>query len=205
MLFRSMSVVAREAIKDGGKAKKLARKIAVDVSLFDQTGCASAHNIFVEKGAEISPADFASYLAGGMEKVAKQIPKGRMLPEEYAAIHSARGIYDFKGTVYGDKESVWTVLYDDEPGLNNPVYSRVVFVHAIDWLEDVLPFITDNIQTIWLAASMGRASRFATAAARRGALRFPACGKMLNFESPWDGMFLMERLVKWNTLGGPLV
>ncbi len=201
----SMSVVAREAIKDGGKAKKLARKIAVDVSLFDQTGCASAHNIFVEKGAEISPADFASYLAGGMEKVAKQIPKGRMLPEEFAAIHSARGIYDFKGTVYGDKESVWTVLYDDEPGLNNPVYSRVVFVHAIDRLEDVLPFITDNIQTIGLAASMGRAARFATAAARRGALRFPACGKMLNFESPWDGMFLMERLVKWNTLGGPLV
>ncbi len=34
------------------KAKKLARKVAVDSSVFDQTGCASPHNLYIERGGE---------------------------------------------------------------------------------------------------------------------------------------------------------
>ena len=201
----SFSVVSKEVIADERKAKKLARKIAVDASVFDQTGCASTHNVFVEKGAAVSPSKFAAYLAEGMDKVSKQIKKGEMTAEEFAAVHSARGIYDFKGKVYGDVDSVWTVLYDEEPSLNKPVYSRVVFVHAIDNLNDVLEFVSDDTQTIGLAATGDKAIRFAAEAAACGAIRFPVPGKMLNFESPWDGMFVMDKLVKWNTLGGPLV
>ncbi len=201
----SMSVVSREDISDERKAKKLARKIAVDASVFDQTGCASAHNVFIEKGGSITPDVFAELLGEGMSKVVKQIPKGMMSPEEFAAVHSARGIYDFKGKVYGDDDSVWTVLFDEDLELNSPVYSRVVFVHAVDSIDDVLSFVTNDIQTIGLAASGEKASKFASEAAKRGAVRFPLCGKMLNFESPWDGMFIMERMVRWNTLGGPLI
>ena len=201
----SMSVISKEAIADERKAKKLARKIAVDASVFDQTGCASTHNVFVERGSDITPGDFAEFLAEGMSKVAMQIPKGKMSPEEFAAVHSARGIYDFKGKVYGDDDSVWTVLYDEGLGLNKPVYSRVIFVHAVDSIDEVLQLISDDIQTIGLAATAEKTTRFATEAAKKGAIRFPVCGKMLNFESPWDGMFIMERMVRWNTLGGPLL
>ena len=201
----SFSVVANEALFDERKTKKLARKVAVDASVFDQTGCASTHNVFVERGGQISPAKFASFLADGMSKTAKQMPKGKMSPEEFAAIHSARGIYDFKGTVYGDADSVWTVLYDDELQMNQPVYSRVVFVHAVDDIMDVLSFVTEDVQTIGVAASANKAIAFANAASAKGAARFPVCGRMLNFESPWDGIFIMDRLVRWNTLGGPLV
>lgn len=201
----SFSVISREALREERKVKKLARRAAVDASVFDQTGCASAHNIFVERGGNIAPEEFAAYLAEGMKKTAMQIPKGIVSPEQISAIHSARGIYDFKGTVYGDEDSVWTVLYSDDMELNAPVYSRVVFVHPIDMLEDVLPFVTEDIQTIGLAAEGKRAEEFAAAAAERGAVRFPACGRMLNFDSPWDGMYLFERMVRWITLGGPLV
>lgn len=201
----SFSVVSKEAIADERKAKKLARKIAVDASVFDQTGCASTHNVFVESGGVVSPADFAAALAEGMNKVSKQIRKGPMTAEEFAAVHSARGIYDFKGIVYGDNESIWTVLYDDEPELNKPVYSRVVFVHAVNSLDSVLPFVNEDTQTIGLAAYGDKAMTFAAKAAERGAVRFPVPGKMLNFESPWDGIFIMDRLVRWNTLGGPMV
>lgn len=184
----SMSVVSKEAISDERKAKKLARKIAVDASVFDQTGCASTHNVFVERGAAISPAEFAAYLGDGMSKVARQIQKESMTPEEFAAIHSARGIYDFKGKAYGDEDAVWTVLYDEDAELNKPVYSRVVFVHAINTMDDVLQFITEDTQTIGLAATGDKAYRFATEASKQGAIRFPVCGKMLNLESPWDGI-----------------
>ncbi len=202
----SFSVVSNEELSDERKAKKLARKIAVDASVFDQTACASAHNVFVEKGDSfITPSDFAGMLGEAMAKTAVQIPKGQMTPEEFAAVHSTRGIYDFKGKVYGDPESVWTVLYSDNTELNTPVYSRVMFVHPVNTLDEVLPFIIDDIQTIGLAATGSKAADFATKAAEHGAVRFPNCGKMLNFESPWDGMFIMDRLVKWNTLGGPMI
>ena len=201
----SFSVIANEELNDEHRAKKLSRKVAVDASVFDQTGCASTHNVFVEKGGVISPSEFAYILSESMAKVAKQIPKGQMTKEEFAAIHSARGIYDFKGKVYGDIDSIWTVLYSDSFEINKPVYSRVVFVHPVDKIDDVVDFVTEDTQTIGLASEGAKATKFATLAARKGALRFPSCGRMLNFESPWDGMFIMDRLVKWNTLGGPLL
>ena len=124
-----------------------------------------------------------------------------MSAEEFAAVHSARGIYDFKGVVYGDDDSIWTVLYSETPELNKPVYSRVVFVHPVNHINDSVEFVNDDIQTIGLAAEAEKASIFATLAAEKGAVRFPVCGKMLNFESPWDGMYIMDRMVKWNTFG----
>lgn len=45
----SYSVISAEALSDEHKTKKLARKVAVDASVFDQTGCASAHNVFCRK------------------------------------------------------------------------------------------------------------------------------------------------------------
>jgi hypothetical protein len=128
-----------------------------------------------------------------------------MSTEQISAIHSVRGIYDFKGDVFGDEDSIWTVLYDEDFKLNNPIYSRVVFTHPVNDINDCVAFVDDNIQTIGLAANGQKALTFANKAANAGAMRFPDCGKMLNFDSPWDGMFIMDRLVRWITIGGPLV
>ena len=201
----SFSVIAKEKLMDERKVNKLARKVAVDASVFDQTGCASAHNIYVEKGGNISPKDFAAMIAEGMRKTTAQIPKGAVSPEQISAIHSIRGIYDFKGTVFASDDSTWTVLYSEDNELNPPVYSRVLFVHPVDHINDSLQYIDENIQTIGLAATGQKAIDYAESAVAAGAMRLPDFGKMLNFESPWDGIFIMERLVKWNTLGGPLV
>lgn len=201
----SFAVVSREAISDEHKAKKIGRRIGIDASVFDQTGCASAHNVYVERGGAITPEEFARYLAEGMKKAAIQIPKGNISAEQIAAIHSIRGVYDFKGMVMGDSDSNWTVLYDPDDELCKPVYSRVIFVHPVDSIMDAASHIDDNIQTIGLAADGQKALEFATAAADRGAVRFPVCGRMLNFDSPWDGMYLTDRMVRWVTIGGPVV
>lgn len=201
----SFAVVSKEAISDEHKAKKIGRRIAVDASVFDQTGCASAHNVFVERGAEISPEEFVKYLAEGMKKAAIQIPNGETSAEQISAVHSIRGVYDFKGTVTGDPEARWTVLYDPDNELCKPIYSRVVFVHPVESIMDAVIHVGENIQTIGMAAVGEKALEFASAAANKGAMRFPVCGRMLNFDSPWDGMYLIDRMVKWVTIGGPIV
>lgn len=201
----SFSVIARESLDEERKVKKLARKVAVDASVFDQTGCASTHNIYVERGGIFSPQEFAVMLAEGMKKTALQIRKGEVSAEQIAAIHSIRGVYDFKGKVFASDDSTWTVLYSEDDHFNSPVYSRVIFVHPVDHIEDSLKYIDDHIQTIGLAATGEKAIRYAEKATAAGAMRLPVPGKMLNFESPWDGIVIMERLVRWNTLGGPLL
>lgn len=199
----SFSAVAAEALDGEHSARKLGRRIAVDASVFDQTGCASAHNVFVERGGAVSPQAFAEYLAAGMQRTTLTLPKAPDTPEQAAAIHAVRSIFDFKGIVYGDENAVWTVLYDPDVELCAPVYSRVVFVHPVDSILDAVRFVDENIQTVGLAARGEKALRFAAMAAERGAVRFPVCGRMLNFDSPWDGMYLTDRMVRWVTLGGP--
>jgi hypothetical protein len=45
---------------------------------------------------------------------------------------------------------------------------------------------------------------FAERATLRGAERFPDIGRMTHFQSPWDRSFVMDRMVRWVSLGGPL-
>jgi hypothetical protein len=202
----SFSVIAKEKLSDDiHEVKKLARKIAIDVAVFDQTGCASPHNLYIEKGGGISPEQFCQILSEAFDKIEIQIPKPMVSQEQISAIHSARGIYDFKGNVWGNESMSWTILYSDENILSKPIYSRVLMVHPVDNIDDTLIHIDDNIQTVGLAASGERAIPYAIQAVNSGASRCPLIGKMLNFEMPWDGIILIDRLVKWNTLGGPLI
>lgn len=200
----SYAVVAREALQTENDAKKLARRIAVDVSVFDQTGCASPHNLFLEAGGAVSAGRFLELLAEAMEKTEVQLPKPPVAAEQVAQIHSTRGVYDFKGYVKGSPSLSWTLLMDRENVLCPPVYSRVLFIHEIASLSDALIHISPDIQTIGVEAPRQKALEFAAEATLRGVARCPQIGRMLNFEMPWDGIFLFDRLVRWNTCGGPL-
>ena len=200
----SYAVIAKEALSSEQEAKKLARKVSVDVSVFDQAGCASPHNLYIEKGGEVSPERFCAILAEAFPKTEIQIPKPSVSPEQISAIHSARGVYDFKGKVWGSDTMSWTILYSDDNELCKPVYSRTLMVHSVEHINDALQHIEEYIQTIGIAAPEEKAVAFADEATAAGVARCPQIGRMLNFEMPWDGVFLFDRLVKWNTLGGPL-
>lgn len=200
----SMAVIAREDLQDEQEARKLARRVAVDVSIFDQTGCASPHNVYIERNGAVSSEQFCELLTEAMRKTELQIPKPAMSAEQVSAIHSIRSVYDFCGKVYGSETMSYTILLDEEPASHKPVYSRVIFVHVVDDINDAIAFVNEDIQTIGISSVSERMQLFASSAAVQGAMRFPLIGRMLNFEMPWDGIILIDRLVKWNTLAGPM-
>ena len=201
----SFAVIGKEALASEHEARKLARRLTVDVSVFDQYGCASPHNVYVEEGGEVSPERFCDLLAETFPKTEIQIPKGIMESEVVSAIHSIRGVYDFKGKVYGSPSMSWTVLLDPDTKLAKPIYSRVLFVHPVNSIMDSIPQIEPYIQSIGIEASIEKSKEFADKATSLGVARLPKIGRMLNFEMPWDGIFLIDHLVRWSTLFGPLV
>ena len=159
--------------------------------------------MFVEKGGSISPKEFAKLLAEGMPQGIKRIPKD--LPDEgtMLRINSQRVLYEFIGDVWHSDGYDWTILYDEECQLADPTYSRTVTVRAIDDVNDVLPLLNDGIQTIGLALHGAKRLDFAESATLNGVERCPDVGFMTSFESPWDGIIVMDRMVRWATLGGP--
>lgn len=198
----SFMVIAREAISDEHAVNKLLRRAATDISSFDQAACSSPHTIFIEKDAFISPHEFASRLGGALDRSLTLIPKDKVDDATAAAIQTARVMGDFYGECWHDDGNNWTVILDDRKELAKPVYSRTITVRPVDDIMDVVPLVNDQIQTIGLAAEGSKRLLFAERASHLGALRFPEIGSMTGFDSPWDGVFVIDRLVKWISLGG---
>ncbi len=202
----SFMVIGRERLATPRLVKRTARGAATDSSVFDQYACASPHTIFVERGgAECDPRGFAERLAEEMAKAAIRIPKAPIDSGTAAKVESARIRYELTGDVWRSSGTEWTVLYDElgVRGLAEPCYSRVITVRAIDDVLAAADFAHHGIQTVGLALDGPRRLEFARRAAAHGAERFPDLGRMTFFDSPWDGLFPMDRFVRWVSLGGP--
>lgn len=201
----SYMAIGKELLSNELNFQKLLKKVSTDCSVFDQYACASPHTIFVEKGGEISPRMFAEALAIHMEKASLRIPKNPIDGGTVGNIQSIRMLYEFTADVWMSKGTTWTVLFDDfgEKGLAKPTYSRVVTVRAISDVMKAAHFASRDIQTISLGMEQNRKIQFANIAGMLGASRFPDIGRMTHFDTPWDGLNLMQRLVRFVSIGGP--
>jgi hypothetical protein len=195
----SFAVIGRDSFEPS-KLDEIAYKLALDASVFEQQGCNSPHTVFVERGGTISPLDFVEALARGMEKALKRIPKGPVSADEAYAIANVRSEYRLSGEAFCSRGTEWTVVYSGEEGLAAPCYSRIVFVRPVDDIGEVVGLIDHNKQTLGLSIDDERRESFAEQVTARGIERVTQIGKMSAFDYPWDGMFPIERFVRWVSL-----
>jgi len=201
----SYMVVGREAIAEPRAWRRTVRGAAVDASVFDQYACASPHTIFVEcaPGADTARV-FAAALAEEMAKTAVRLPKTPIDAGTAAKILATRLRYELAGELWASTGTDWTVLYDEGPlALAEPCYSRVITVRPAADIMLAADLAHQGIQTVGLALEGARQLAFAARAARLGVERFPDIGRMTSFDSPWDGLFPLDRMVRWVSLGGP--
>ncbi len=123
------------------------------------------------------------------------IPKGENDAEKNMEIISLRTEYLLKGKVFSSENTDWTVIYTEEKGLANPCFSRVVFVKPIQELKDLN---NRGIQTIGIHFNdLENKKSFIDRNTLYGGDRCPPLGTMTLFDSPWDGMFAMDRMIRW--------
>ena len=65
----------------------------------------------------------------------------------------------------------------------------------------MVPLLSPKVQTVGLAlGDLDESLSFAEAATAAGVARCVRPGIMNNYESPWDGKFVVGQLVRWVTL-----
>lgn len=193
----SLAAVGREALATENLARRVARGVAVDCSVFDQEACASAHTVFVERGGAVSPLDFASMLAEQMRRAAARIPRGPVSEWTAGAIKSTRMQHFLDGEVFAPVSLDWSVLYRNRLERPEPVYGRTVFVRPIEDVHDVARFIDRGTQVLGLALPGPRRLSVAERVAQAGLDRITRPGSMADFAVPWDGVYPLDRLVRW--------
>lgn len=195
----SLAIVGAEHLGDEKTADRVAMAIARDASAFDQHGCNSPHTVFVERGGVIAPVEFAKRLGTAMEMVGRQSPPETIDPASAMQILVARAEYDMRGDACYSRGTEWTVVYSDEDrGLAEPCGWRTLFVRPVDDLFEVAAYCSSHTQTAGLAVE-GRRLVLAEALTAKGVSRCPNVGNMRLFDAPWDGLFPMERLVRWTS------
>ena len=198
----SFMVIAREFLTR--QAAEIAELASLDVCAWDQQGCFSPQEIYVETGGGVSPKEFAGLLAREMERTTRALPKGT----NSGKIQVLDGYYQYftKETmgepvkIYPSKDNQWLVIYDEsnpncEP---SPLY-RVIRVKPIldimDIPQRVRP-LSSFLQTVGVAVPQERLLVFADAMGEVGATNLRTISGMTLQKAwePWDGRFPLQEL-----------
>ncbi|PID80195.1 hypothetical protein CSB20_07940, partial [bacterium DOLZORAL124_64_63] len=188
------------AADDGSLARTIAREVAV----FEQGACSSPQVLVIEGGLQENQGWLDS-LHAAMGYLQAKNPR-RLASDSIAArIIRERARYGFlpDHRVWASRGTEHSLLA--APGMAWPeaVRGRTLLVRTVNDLEEILPHLSPKIQTLGLAARDGeKRRRFCLAAARQGVSRIVAPGTMNFFETPWDGMLPVNRLVRWARLPG---
>jgi len=194
----SFAVVDKTFLDDGHSSKLISQKLAFDISSFDQNGCNSPHTLFVESNDESTVENFCEKLGKSLSEVLRILPKENLQAGITTKILEVRAKYAFSGRVISSDGTDWTVLYtESEKGIANPCYGRTIFVRRVDNIDDVLEYVSKDHQTVGLAVHQSLKNKFSEELTKRGILRCPDLGSMSLYEVPWDGIFPMERMIKW--------
>jgi hypothetical protein len=197
----SFAVFDDEAL-NSDRLGHLLRNMATDAVLFEQTACSSPHVIFAETDWE-GALKLAAMLADEFKRLSRVRPKREFDTGSVIKIINKRAEYAMSPgkSMLASKENDWSILLDSELRLEEPIQSRTVFVKPVHSVLDTVPLVTRNVQTIGNGVlNKEKAKAFAEGAMYRGVARVVPPGQMHIYDSPWDGILLLNRLVRWNTL-----
>ncbi|MEA1927079.1 MAG: acyl-CoA reductase [Candidatus Auribacterota bacterium] len=178
------------------------KKTVLDIIAFDQRGCSSPHVVFFEKsGVDIK--ELAARLANCFKEITKKYPMREITPYASSEILDVRARYylDPEKDIIASDGCGWTVLINKDLRLEEPVQNRTIFIKEVVTIDDVIQLITKKVQTIGVAIKEEKKrERFCSEVTYHGVARCVVPGLMNNFDAPWDGIFLLSRLVRFVSL-----
>lgn len=203
----SAAFVSRDAL-DTRQAEMCARAVAWDVSQWDQQACYAPQSVFVERGAAVSPKDFAMLVAGELKALAQRYPRQSSNLTTKQAIAQWRQRFTLAWMqgqpieLIGPASADWAVAYVDQAQQPEPSPTqRCVSIIAVDNIQQVTQLLAPYrklLQTVALAASPEQLFTIATQLGAIGVNRICALGSTSKPQAGWhhDGRFSLLDLVR---------
>ena len=190
-------------------ATELAKNAARDVVAWNQLGCLSPHLFYVEKNGAVRPENFAEMLAGEIEALEQEEPRGEISTEESTDISGRRDFFEMRAANTGDVkqwksegDTAWTVVFEEDPVFVNSCLNRFIHVKAVENLDEMLrvaEMTRGQVSTVALAAPKNDAEEMVKTLAHWGVTRVCPVGQMQNPPMGWrhDGRPTLGDLVTW--------
>ncbi|MGE5673635.1 MAG: acyl-CoA reductase [Mycobacterium leprae] len=198
----SFAVVDRAAA-----TAETARRLALDVAMYDQQGCVSPHMAFVERGGPLSPQAFAQTCAEALAELEQQMPRGPLTQAEAMALRAVRDEAEFAADAFfGSPGSLaWAVIHSEQPDFMPSPLNRVLRTYAIDGTADVLTVVapwSSLLQTVAFAGPDEQAVALGNGLATLGASRICPIGWAQQPGPLWrhDGRPTAGDLVRWTDM-----
>jgi len=180
----SFAAIGAECLADAGAARDIARRLAYDVSLWDQQGCLSPQLCYVESGAPIAPRAFAELLAEELAASARDLPPRQLRFEEQAAVlrfrHEAEWAPDT--TVLASRETLdWSLSLEPDARFLPSCLNRCLRLKVVDdlaALATALPPHRRHLEAAGLAVGPDRMPAVVDRLARCGVHHICAIGTM---------------------------
>ena len=199
----SFSVLDSEML-DSDELEKYIRRFATDVVAFEQSACSSPHVFFVEAKQESEKfSKVLNYFENELSRLMLSMPKISINQVTATKIINKRAEYGLSTNknVICSKENDWTILIDGNVKLEDPIQSRTIWIKPVSSIMETIDLITKNIQTIGCGIlNKEKLIEFVDLATFKGVARCVAPGQMNIFDSPWDGIFFLQRVVHFATV-----
>jgi acyl-CoA reductase-like NAD-dependent aldehyde dehydrogenase len=207
----SLAYVGRGALSRANLAHA-ARRLALDVSLYDQQGCLSPHAVYAERGGAVTPLDLAAAIGEALQESAEALPRREPSATESAALQLYRAQARFDASASPDTSVLasssgtrWTVVCEGgarfEPG---PAH-RTVRVHSITGPEEFERAVAGSARYIEALGLEETNPRRAGLVARFAALGIPRIAGLGLLQRPsplgtHGGVRRLEPFVTWVTV-----
>ena len=200
LVFRgkeSLAIITEEALEINTEG--LARRLAIDVSVFEQKACASPHTVFIKAKSDIVVERFAEALHAALRRTLDTYPKKLPSSVERTTVLNLRAEYDMFHRAWYSDGIEYSIFADDQLKIGPMVGNRTVFLRRVEDLATIAGLITDRIQTVGLAVGKEDVDALAAMLSKKGVQRFARIGTMTEFDIPWDGCLIPQTLVRWSS------
>lgn len=198
---RSLSIIDLSIEQD---IDKTACRMACEMSMYNQEACFCPLELYVKGGIK---QEFLDSLQKWLTINAKRWPKGFVKSDINAQLLSTKLSEQFKGNkVIAGESNEWTLILASLPkeNIEHPL-SRCLFIYEIDSMEEIVPYISRNIQSIgvfpWdISKDYGHLLLSA------GADRMCELGTHAVFRTgfPHDSVYPLASMVRWLNIEKPL-
>jgi hypothetical protein len=189
-----LSIAAVAPPENAGRRIDLAKRLAVDIALWDQLGCLSPIAVFAVDPEPSRAAALGEALAVALGDAEKDWPRGSIDASAAHAIAQQRAEAELRRAagraiaVHASDSTAWTVIVEDGPDLRPaPLHRfiRVVPVAGLGSLLDAIRPLGPHLAAVAIEGFGAEAAGLANALAELGASRVCSPGSLQSPPLDW--------------------